>query len=210
MPEVGPLRRRLLAAVAVVSGLGLAVELWHAQSHDAAIEVLAPELSLSYERNVPTWVASSLLLVSAIAAGVIAKRTRARHWWGIGIGLGWASLDETAELHEQLGGHLQLGGLLYFDWVVFAGAIVLVLAIVYARFLWRLPPRLRDALVTAAAVYVGGALLMELPLGWWTERAGPDSLGYALIDWVEESMELVGAALACAALVTHARAEDAA
>lgn len=211
MLSVGMLRRRLLAAVAAVAALGLAVELWHARSHDDAIEWLAPKLSLSYEGNVPTWVASSLLLACAVAAGVIAARIPPaarwrRHWWGVAIGLAWVSLDETAELHEHLGGHLRLGGLLYFDWVVFAAAIVAVLALIYLPFVRALEARLRAALVAAAAVYVGGALVMELPLGWWTERAGADTLGYALIDWVEESLELAGAALAAAALIAHATA----
>jgi hypothetical protein len=44
-----------------------------------------------------------------------------------------------------------------------------------------------------------------LPLGWWVERAGNDNLGYALIDWVEETMEMIGASLAVVALVAHRR-----
>ena len=36
---------------------------------------------------------------------------------------------------------------------------------------------------------------MELPLGYWTERAGANNLTYALIDFVEESLELCGASL---------------
>src|SRR5262245_23167263 len=60
--EVGELRRRLLTAVAVVSALGLLVEIWHVRSHGALVEALLPKLSLSYEGNVPTWFSSSLLL----------------------------------------------------------------------------------------------------------------------------------------------------
>ncbi len=33
---------------------------------------------------------------------------------------------------------------------------------------------------------MAGALLTELPLGWWTERASNDNLTYAAIDHVEE------------------------
>ena len=35
----------------------------------------------------------------------------------------------------------------------------------------------------------------EIPLGLWAERHGEDSLGYLLIDWVEETLEMSGAAL---------------
>ncbi|HVK84612.1 MAG TPA: hypothetical protein VM513_10925 [Kofleriaceae bacterium] len=205
------LRRPLLVATAIVSLLGLVVEMWAWRAPDSAwVEALWPRLSLSAEANVPTWFASSLLLCCALAAGSIAAampggvRWRG-HWWGIAIALGWVSLDEVAELHEHLGGHFATSGVLYFDWVIWAAVIVAVLAVLYLPFLRALASPARERLVVAAVVYVSGALIMELPLGWYVERAGTDSLGYALIDWVEETLELVGASLALAALVAHAR-----
>jgi hypothetical protein len=191
------LRRWLLVGVACVSALGLASEL--AQS------TFTPELSLSYEGNLPTWFSSSVLLLCAIAAGTIAAaRPPMRwHWWGMCLVAGWMSLDEAAEIHEHLSGHFDTGGILYFDWVIPAAAIVLALALVYLPFVRRLAPATRLRLVIAATIYVGGALIMELPLGVVTERSGMDSLGYALVDWVEETMEMVGASLAFVALVAH-------
>ncbi len=205
------LRGRLLVAVAVVSALGLVVDVWAWRAPDSAsAEVLWPLLSLSAEGNVPTWFASSLLLCCALAAGASATALPAgapwrRHWWGIALALAYVSLDEVVGLHERLGGHLETSGVLYFDWVIWAAPIVAVLALAYARFLRALPSPTRARLIVAAIVYVTGALVMELPLGWWTERAGTDSLGYALIDWAEETLELVGASLALAALVAHRR-----
>jgi hypothetical protein len=203
--HVGALRRRLLAGVGAISALGLAVELWHAGSHDPVIEALLPRLSLSYEHNVPTWLASALLLACALAAGAIARGAAAwrRHWWGVTAVFAYASLDETAGLHEDLGGNFELGGVLYFDWVIPAAAILVVLAAVFLPFVRALPAVTRRRLVVAGAIYLGGAVAMELPLGWWVERAGPDSLGYGLIDWVEETLELAGASLAVIALVAH-------
>lgn len=216
MPEIAvvtTLRRRLLAAVGVIAGLGLMVELWAWRApDDAVVAELWSRLSLSAEANVPTWFASSLLLACALVAGAIAIRLGEgarwrRHWWGIAIGMGWVSLDEVAGLHEHLGGHLETGGILYFDWVIWAVPIVGVLAALYWPFLRALRSPTRERLVVAAVIFVAGALVMELPLGWWTERAGTDGLGYALIDWVEETLELTGTALALVALVAHGRAD---
>lgn len=211
-PVTAPtLRRSVLVATAIVSLLGLAVELYGSfTTDDGWLDVLWPLLSLSAEANVPTWFASSLLLCCALAAGSIASRLQAgepwrKHWWGIAIALAWVSLDESAELHEHLGGHFETSGILFFDWVIWAALIVAVLAVIYLPFLRALPSPTRERLVIAVVVYVGGALVMELPLGWYVERAGTESLGYALIDWVEETLELVGASLALAALVAHAR-----
>jgi hypothetical protein len=205
--DVGALRRRLGVGVGVVSALGLAVELWHARSHDAVIEELVPRLSLSYEQNVPTWLASSLLLACALAAGAIARTAERwrRHWWGMTFVFAYASLDEATQLHEHLGGHIRTGGVLYFDWVIPAVAILAVLSAVYLPFVRALLPATRRRLIIAGAIYLGGAVAMELPLGWWVERAGPDSLGYGVIDWIEETLELAGASLALVALIAHRR-----
>jgi hypothetical protein len=199
------LRRTLLVGVALVAALGLAVELAHLSVRSDVIEAVLPKLSLSYEGNLPTWFSSSLLLLCAIAAGSIAaaRPPMRLHWWGMCVVAGWMSLDEAAELHEHLSGHFDTGGVLYFDWVIPATAIVLALALVYLPFVLRLAPLTRTRLVIAATFYVGGALIMELPLGWITENGGVDGLGYALVDWIEEAMEMVGASLALVALVAH-------
>ncbi|MBA3542787.1 MAG: hypothetical protein H0T79_24430 [Deltaproteobacteria bacterium] len=199
----------LFVGVGVVAGLGLAIELWHAGSHDAFVEALLPKLSLSFEGNLPTWCSSTLLFCCALATAAIARAQPGapgqKHWWGMVVVFAYASLDEAAELHENLGGLFETGGVLYFDWIIPAMGVVAVLAALYLPFVWRLPRAFRNRLIVAGVIYIGGALVMELPLGWWTERAGPDSLGYALIDWVEETLEMVGASLACSALVQHRR-----
>jgi hypothetical protein len=203
--EVATLRRRLLYGVALVAGLGLVIEVWHARAASELVDALLPKLSLSYESNVPTWFSSSVLLACAVAAGVIANDRPAwhRHWWGITAMLAWMSLDEAAEIHEHLGGLIGTTGVLYFDWVIPAAGVVAAVAVIYWPFVRALAPRSRTRLVIAAAVYLGGALVMELPLGWWTEQRGTEGLGYGLIDWVEETLEMVGAVLALVALIAH-------
>lgn len=198
-------RRRLLIAVAIVAGLGLVSEMWHHRAHDALIEALLPKLSLSYESNVPTWFSSALLLACAVAAGAIAvaRPPWHRHWWVISGVAAYLSLDETAELHEHLGGHIDTGGVFYFDWVIPAAIVVALIVVAFIPFVRALDATTRRRLILAGVIYVGGALVMELPLGWWSEQRGGDTLGYALIDWVEETMEMIGATLAFVALLAH-------
>jgi hypothetical protein len=208
--EVATLRRRLLCAVALVAALGLVVEVWHAQVAGEVVDALLPKLSLSYEGNVPTWFSSSLLLVCALVAGAIANARPAwhRHWWGITGMLAWMSLDEAAEMHEHLAGLFGTGGVLYFDWVIPAAVLVLAVGVLYLPFVRALAPATRTRLIVAAVIYIGGALFMELPLGWWTEQHGNEGLTYGLIDWVEETMEMIGASLALVALVAHRQSMD--
>src|SRR5262245_15560815 len=131
--------RWLIAAGALVALLGLGVELAHARSHAPAVETLVGFLSLSYEANLPTWYASSLLLRCAVQLGLIAREIPAGglgrpHWWGLAILFGFMSLDEAAEIHEHLGGLIGTGGVLYLDWVIPAGVVVVLLGLAFLPF----------------------------------------------------------------------------
>jgi hypothetical protein len=49
--------------------------------------------------------------------------------------------------------------------------------------------------VIAGAIFVGGALGVEMILGYWTDLHGEENLTYGMIDWVEESLEMCGMSL---------------
>jgi hypothetical protein len=205
-----PLRPVLMATTLVVVFLGLAAELaarvWPALPGSAVAA-----LSLSYEGNVPTWFAAVLLFSCAqelvlVARGASANRDRWRfHWWGLAAGFLCISLDEVVGMHELLSIPFDTTGVLYFGWVIPAAALLAVLTLAYARFVIALPGRLRARCVVAGLLYVGGAVAMELPLGAITEAQGSDSLAYALVDAVEETLELVGAGLFLLAVRTVSR-----
>lgn len=165
-------------------------------------------LSLSWEANLPTWAASSLLLICAGLLWTIAKTARQagdkayRHWYALSAIFAYISLDETAQLHENLGHLLQTGdGLFYFDWVIPASAILVILGVVFYRFILNLYAPTRNRFIAAAVLYVGGALFMELPLGLWVSEHGSSNLGYGLLDWIEETLELTGIAVFLYALI---------
>lgn len=204
------LRWVLWCMTALVSLLGLAVELVH-YLLPSRQTVLIPLLSLSIEGNFPTWYATSLLLGCGLLLLLVAAGARAsgagfqRRWWFLGATFVYMSLDEAIELHENLGRLLDLHGVLFFSWVVPAGIAVLLMGLWYLPFLWRLPAATRWRFVLAGVLYVGGALLLELPLGHWAERHGHDNLTYALLDWVEESLELAGATLFALSLLRYLR-----
>ncbi len=202
----GLIARPLLFAGVLIACAGLIVELDYARSPTPLNETLLGLFSLSFEANVPTWYASILLFSCGLVLAAIGIEctNRWRRWWlGLAAGFFAMSIDEAVELHEQLGGHFGGGGILFFDWVIPAGIVVAAIGAIYVPFLRALPPRRRNWFLVAGAIYVGGAVVAELPLGWWTERAGSDNLTYALIDWVEESMELVGASLFLLALAAR-------
>ena len=213
--EPQALRRALLALVATLATLGLAAELGYALAGEEDPYGLVAFAGLSYEQNLPTWAASALLLGCAgllwlIGRGIApgAGRWR-RHWLGLAAVFACLSLDEVAEIHEQWGWLDAGDGLLYYSWVIPGAALVLALGVIYLPWLLALPAATRRRCVWAALLYLGGVLGMELPLGYWTARHGADNLGYGLIDWLVETLELAGASVFLYALALHLLAEGA-
>ncbi|MCA9694436.1 MAG: hypothetical protein KC636_32970 [Myxococcales bacterium] len=193
--------------VALVA-LGLLVEINEYILHAGWLDPLTPALSLSYEQNLPTWYAASLLLLCAALLAVSARAdpTWRRSWALLAVGFLYISMDEVVGVHEYASELFDTHGLLFFGWVIPAAVVVTVIGLAYLRFLGSLPAQTRRRFVVAGVIYVTGALALELPLGAWTERHGNDNLTYALIDLLEESLELLGATLFVGALLEHLRA----
>lgn len=206
------LRRLVWSATVLVSLLGLVVELVH-YLRPATRSVVIPLFSLSIEGNFPTWYASGLLLCCSLwlAAITLGVRQRGgpypRRWGLLAAGFLFMSLDEAIELHENLGQIFDLHGVLFFSWVIPAGLVVAGLAVLYLPFLTHLARDSAVRFVIAGTVYLLGALVLELPLGHWAERHGHDNLTYVMIDWVEETLELVGATYFLLSLTRYLRLE---
>ena len=205
--RIASIRLALVIALCAIASAGLAVELLHHGPMPGLDEDLVALFSLSWEGNLPTWYASALLLACAVTLFLIggsAPPRQARYWSLLAAVFGYLSIDEAVGLHEQLNDVVHLTGPLYFGWILPAGLAVLLLGLAYLRFLRDLPPETRRRFLLAAALYVGGALFKEIPLGLWTEAHGDGDLVYALIDFSEETLELIGATLFLVALLRHA------
>jgi hypothetical protein len=168
--------------------------------------------SLTEEKNLPTWWSSFLLLACSVVLGAIAAtKSRAAgefktHWAVLAAIFCYMSIDEFVEIHEWLSGApglANLHGFLYYGWVVPAGFVVLVFALSYLMFLFHLPMSSRIKVALAGALFVGGALGVELILGLWTETHDDNNFVWAMIGLVEESMEIMGSSLFLYALVEY-------
>lgn len=207
-------RRGLFAATGVIAGAGLVADVCDHLLAPAWAPTLVPLLSLSYEHNLPTWYAVILhaacawllvmqgLSVRGGARAVAPARAAGPVPWLVLGGLfAFISMDELIQIHEAASDWFDTGGVLYFGWIIPAGALVAALGLCYLPFLRALPDRTRRRFIVAGVTFVSGALLIELPLGYWTERAGSDNLVYAGIDWLEETLELVGVTMFLLALL---------
>ncbi len=172
-------------------------------------------MSLDKEQSVPALFSTFLLLAASAVLAFIAMVERSsagrnvRQWQLLAAGFAVMALDENLALHERaiepmrqlLGGGTL--GVFYFAWVIPAIAMVAVLGVYFLPFLLRLPRRTMYGLIAAAALYLGGAVGIELIEGWWREGHGYRTLGFHLLVTIEESMEMAGAILLIHTLLRH-------
>jgi hypothetical protein len=173
------------------------------------------QLDLNAEANLTAWFGSVLILACAAVAGTVALAARTdepvlvRRWAVLAGLLLVMSVDESAQLHDLATAPLRhaLGtdlGPFHFAWVLPALVVVVVAAAYLAPLVRSLRPRERARLLTAAATYLAGAVLLEM-VGGLVVDVDPLVEGYTLpylaAITVEESCELLGSVLLLAALL---------
>ena len=199
----------LLAVTAVIVAAGVLVEVLRPRHDLPTKSGVVPLFSLSYEQNIPTFYSAVLLLACSLVLALIAAGARknaerfVRSWWVLSAGFLYIAVDEVLEFHEELSKLYKLEGALFFSWVIPAAVVVVLLGVAYVPFLRALPRSIALRFLLAGAIYVGGAVAMELPLGYWTAHHGTDNLGYGLIDAFEEALEMIGLNLFLLTLLDH-------
>lgn len=218
----------VLASVAVL----LTVVSFAAQSVDVLLGSGNPASPLPLffvgnDQSVPSWYASVILLLCSVLLAVI---THAERGDGAGRSLPWGilaavflylSVDEGVGLHERMGplggATLEAAGLgsevpISRTWVIPAAALVLVFVLAYARFFLALPGRIRALFLVAGALFVGGALGMEVLTDLYVYlNGGTGSLTIlqnvartVLLPHVEELLEMLGVVVFVHALLLKA------
>jgi hypothetical protein len=94
-------------------------------------------------------------------------------------------------------------GLLYDAWVIPYGIAMVIAGIIFIPFLIRLPRKTMILLVIAGAIYVSGAVGVEMIQGDYEEIHGTQNIIYSVSVVIEESMEMFGIALFIFALLKY-------
>jgi hypothetical protein len=183
-----------------------------------AFSVLLRQFSTDIEGNVPTWSNAALMLVAALLAWGVSIQARLaagpwrRHWAVLAAAFAYLSLDEATGLHERtipyVADVVGTGDLTNAGWGLVAGPITAVLALIYIPFLRGMPARTGRLLVAAGAIYLSGALGMEVvgALSLDVEELG-DGFAYVLASTVEELLEMLGVTVLLYAVLTYRASE---
>lgn len=170
-------------------------------------------IALNAEYCLPAWY-SSLLLISAAGLLALATASAARnrerylfHWAVLAIMFVGLSADEATGVHEVLiepmHAEMGLSGIFHFGWVIPGAILVGLVGLAYLPFLLAQPGRTQAVFFVAGALYVGGALGMEMVGGYLLTLYGETSLAYIAAFTVEESLEILGATLFVTGLMGH-------
>lgn len=171
--------------------------------HDTAYGLIRL-FDVDNENNIPSYFSASLLLVAALLLTFITALKKTTHaayafqWALLSLGFLYLSIDEAASLHELLNKPMKellggnAGGFFTFAWVIPAAIAVIAVGIAYVKFFLHLPMTTRWGFGIAAALFLGGAIGIELVGGHYIELYGRRDPAYIISVTVEESLEMAG------------------
>ena len=176
-------------------------------------DFFADKFGLDYEGNIPTFYSFLALLFSSVLLGAIAyvknldSDRYKNHWKILSFIFLYLSLDEIGQLHEDLIDPMQkllkATGFLYFAWIVPFAFLVAIFLFSYSKFLLHLPVSTKKMFVAACALYIGGAMGMEIPGGYLASTTGMQTVPYLIVITLEESLEMLGIVVFIHALMSY-------
>jgi hypothetical protein len=195
--------------------MGIVVQLFKFVLGHKFVFGLVPLFSLSTDISIPSWYSSFSLLLCSILLAIISvakRRSEDRfrlHWQVMSLIFLYLSIDEVGRIHETIGECLRIyvtgmtHGLFRYTSVIFGITFVTVFVAAYSRFLIYLPARTRWLFILAGAVYVGGALGMDMINGRYFELHGDQNLIYQMMTVLEEFLEMTGVLIFIYALMSY-------
>lgn len=207
----------LTTAAAVVITLGWLREAYVAVYGVEGILKNLRHFAFDSEHSAPAWFSSlNLLLAAGLIAviAVFARRDRDRDWrrWALlCVIFATMAIDEAVAFHEILITPLREGlgvsGIFFFAWVIPGAVVVAALGAAYVPFLVRLPWMHARRFIVSGAIFVGGALGLEMIGGALAAADGGSltSLPYLVVASLEETMEIIGITIFNGSLLAYLR-----
>lgn len=198
--SIGRIMRLLWITVGVLIGIHVVLSFVHYQLEELPWPV-RQIFDVDEEDSFPTWYSTMALMLTA---GVLWINARAHqqlgsplrfHWYGLAIGFLVLSIDEIAGMHETLNGQIEM------SWAVPGGILALIIGLAYLSFLTKIDRRTAIWFVIGGAVFVGGAVGVELSTEPYLENDELDTLAYYLWNGLEEGMEMAGVLIFLKALL---------
>jgi len=157
------------------------------------------------EKNIPTFYSTiALFFVSVLLLFITLAHKKLKSsyfpWLGLAIIFLFLSVDEFVSIHERF--TTPVSKLLIRScqvhpaaWTIPYGIALIVLIIVYFKFLMGLPRRIRNLFLLSGAIFVTGAVGFEFFGGHHVKLYGEENFVFSLFYTCEEFLEMLGIAL---------------
>jgi hypothetical protein len=180
---------------------------------DANARMLYSLFNLGLDRNVPTVFGTFLwFFAAAISWNIWRGSTSPRlktGWLSVCLLATFFTLDESLMIHERLMGPFRTLvpdiAFLRFAWVIPYGVATILIALLLSRFLFSLPRKTMLLIGFAGTIFVIGALGFEMLGARLVAENKDQSIEYALLYTIEETMEMVGVSVFIYALLDYFR-----
>ena len=179
-------------------------------------QVNSQYFNFDQESNFPTLYSVLALGFSSYLLAIITliQKSRnaryAKHWKALSIIFIFLAIDESCSIHELsipvLRGAMNAQGILYFTWVVPAFILLIIFLITFRKFVLNLPLKIKVLFIASGAVYVCGALGMELIGGYIADTYGYKTL-YGAASSIEEILEMLGIVIFIRGLLTYIQSQ---
>ncbi len=163
--------------------------------------------------NMVVWFSSLTLLLAAALAWWIGKAThasggsRVRHWYWLAVILTLMAVDAAIDLHGLLNYPMRTyvvsSNTLFFAWVIPGLFFVIVVVAIYLKMVLALPRPVMRRVLTAGAVFVAGAVGMEVASGMSLSYFIDQPWVYQACASLEEVMEMIGVVILIDGFLLH-------
>ncbi len=182
------------------------------ENHSRIVRSYFLFFNFDHELNAPTFFSTALLAIASSLLFIIALHLRKnqgqylRLWIFLGIIFFYLAIDEVARLHEKLAAPMDnlfdlSGPLGFFPWIIGFIPFLIILGLVYMKFILALPNRTRNLIILSGVIYVLGAIGFELAGGWYTINFGVNKDMRFILYTIEETLEMLGVLLFIFALL---------
>ncbi len=188
------------------------------QDSNFFIRLFVNAFNLDSERSIPSLyvVVEWLFCLGLLSLIVFYKKKESSpylYWQGLVFIFIYLTIDEFVAIHEfmmiPVRELLHTSGIFYYAWVIPYSAGVVILMLVYVKFVFNLPPRTRNLFIMAGTIFISSAVGMELIESWSTYTKGNMGPYYHYLYFVtiEEPLEMVGLAIFIYALISYINTE---
>jgi len=174
-------------------------------------------VDFDYEANIPTLFSSLILIGAAGLFFILATLSRTesprdhKFWIGLALVFLFLGVDEGAKIHEKVGDWIEqfvsAEGYIYYPWVLPYVTTFLILVATYFRFYLRLPRSTRIGMLISAAMFLLGAVILDMLGGNEADKNGTSTIYYSVLYTIEEILEMTGVIVLIRTLLLYMRDE---